>query len=381
MGKKKILFMVNSLYGGGAEKVFQTLLKNLCRNKYDITVCSVNQCEVNFTYYPPNIKYIYIFERIDSNSSILSKVKIKIKNKIKLWLYEKFQPSLLYKICIREKYDVEVAFIEGYATKMISGSSNMESKKIAWVHIDLEQNPWTEIAYNNLKEEIDCYKKYNQILCVSGEVAEAFQRRMKISDTVSVQYNPVDDQEINKKAQMDVIRYSPNIKNFVTIGRLVEQKGYDRLLHVVNKLKDDYSFCIRILGEGSDKEQLETYIKENKLEDYVKLLGFQNNPYPFMKAADAFICSSRSEGFSTAATEALILQKPIFTTDCAGMKELFGGYNCGIICENSEKSLMKMLKKVLDKKSFDEYTRDIKERKEYFLLKKRMCEIEEMIDE
>lgn len=61
MHKKKVLFMINSMYGGGAEKIFQTLLNNLEPSKYDITVYSVNQCKIDHKYYPENIKYKYIF--------------------------------------------------------------------------------------------------------------------------------------------------------------------------------------------------------------------------------------------------------------------------------------------------------------------------------
>lgn len=369
MHKKKVLFMINSMYGGGAEKIFQTLLNNLEPSKYDITVYSVNQCKIDHKYYPENIKYKYIFGGIDESTGQISKIITKIKNKINLRRYEKDSPETFYKRFIKEKYDVEVAFIEGYATKIISGSNNKDSKKIAWVHIDLMENPWTEVAYHSLEEEKECYQKYDNILGVSEEVVKAFEKRMDISDTVSVQYNPVDD-----------IEYPSNIKNFVTIGRLVDQKGYDRLLHVVNELKDHFKFCIRILGEGSDREKLEDYIKKNHLENYVELLGFQNNPYPYIKAADAFICSSRSEGFSTVATEAMILQKPIFTTDCAGMKELFGEYNCGMICKNSEDGLKRMLEEVFAKENFDEYQQDIKKRSEFFKLERRMKEISDIID-
>lgn len=372
--------MINSMYGGGAEKIFQTLLKNLSPEKYDITVYSVNQCKIDHKYYPENIKYKYIFGGIDESTGQISKIITKIKNKINLSRYEKDSPETFYKRFIKEKYDVEVAFIEGYATKIISGSNNKDSKKIAWVHIDLMENPWTEVAYHSLEEEKECYKKYDNILGVSEEVVKAFKKRMDISDTVSVQYNPVDDVEINQKAQMEKIEYPSNIKNFVTIGRLVDQKGYDRLLHVVNELKDHFKFCIRILGEGSDRKKLEDYIEKNHLENYVELLGFQNNPYPYIKAADAFICSSRSEGFSTVATEAMILQKPIFTTDCAGMKELFGEYNCGMICENSEDGLKAMLEEVFAKENFDEYQKDIKKRSEFFKLERRMKEISDIID-
>ena len=230
MHKKKVLFMINSMYGGGAEKIFQTLLNNLEPSKYDITVYSVNQCKIDHKYYPENIKYKYIFGGIGESTGQISKIITKIKNKINLSRYEKDSPETFYKRFIKEKYDVEVAFIEGYATKIISGSNNKDSKKIAWVHIDLMENPWTEVAYHSLEEEKECYQKYDNILGVSEEVVKAFEKRMDIRDTVSVQYNPVDDIEINQKATMDNIEYPSNIKNFVTIGRLVDQKGYDRLL-------------------------------------------------------------------------------------------------------------------------------------------------------
>ena len=380
MSKKRILFMVNNLYGGGAEKIFQTLLNNLSSEKYDITLCSVIQCKLDDKCYPRNINYKYIYGQIDEKTGAISKILIKIKNKINLWMYEKCKPEIFYKCHIKEKYDVEVAFIEGYATKIISGSDNKKSKKIAWVHIDLMENPWTEVAYNSIEEEKACYRKYDNILGVSKEVVNAFEKRMDIHDTVSVQYNPVDDVEINRKAKLETIYYTSDVKNFVTIGRLVNQKGYDRLLRVVKELKNKYSFCIHILGEGTDRKQLEEYIRKHRLEEYVKLLGFRDNPYPYIKAADAFLCSSRSEGFSTVATEAMILQKPIFTTDCAGMKELFGGYNCGIICENSEKALKEMLQTVLEKCDFKEYQKDIEKRSEFFRLERRMKEIKEIID-
>lgn len=380
MHKKKILFMINSMYGGGAEKIFQTLLRNLPKDRYDITVYSVNECKIDYNYYPKYIKYKYIFGSIDENVGSFSNTITKIKNKIKLWMYEKCSSTFFYKQVIKEKYDIEIAFIEGYATKIVSGSNNKNSKKIAWVHIDLMENPWTEVAYKNLEEEKACYKKYDRILGVSEEVVKAFKQRMDIRDTVSVQYNPVDDVEINQKAEMENIQYSSDMKNFVTIGRLVDQKGYDRLLRVVNELRDRYKFCIRILGEGTDRKQLEEYVKKHQLEDYVKLLGFKDNPYPYVKVADAFICSSRSEGFSTVATEAMILQKPIFTTDCAGMKELFGGYRCGIICENSEDALKDMLEEILLKENFDEYRKDIKQRSEFFRLERRLEEIDAIIN-
>ena len=112
------------------------------------------------------------------------------------------------------------------------------------------------------------------------------------------------------------------------------------------------------------------------------LLGFKSNPYPYIAASDAFICSSRSEGFSTVATESLILGKPIFTVDCAGMKELFGNYECGMIVNNNEDDLYEMILNILiDTNKISKYNSNIFNRQKNFTLERRMMEIEDLINE
>ena len=137
---------------------------------------------------------------------------------------------------------------------------------------------------------------------------------------VIVKYNPVDRDDIIKKANQPIDNLNLNLNTnnikLVTIGRLEEQKGYDRLLKVMHRLKiDGLDFNLWIIGQGSKKNELEAYIKDNGLTENVHLLGFQSNPYNYLKTSDAFVCSSRSEGFSTVVTEALILGKPVITTN------------------------------------------------------------------
>ena len=166
-----------------------------------------------------------------------------------------------------------------------------------------------------------------------------------------------------------------------SIGRFAYAKNFDHIPAIAKKIKEkNINFKWFIIGYGGDEQLIHDKIKESGMEDEVIILGKKANPYPYIKAADAFICSSRSEGFSTVATEAMILQKPIFTTDCAGMKELFGEYNCGMICKNSEDGLKRMLEEVFAKENFDEYQQDIKKRSEFFKLERRMKEISDIID-
>ena len=138
-----------------------------------------------------------------------------------------------------------------------------------------------------------------------------------------------------------------DILNLITVGRLENQKGYDRIIKVLAKLKrEDYKFHLKILGEGSERDRLEDLITQNELKEYVELTGFTDNPYPYVKNADLFVCSSRSEGYSTVITESLILGTPVITTDCSGMRELLKDGEIGLIVENESEKLYSGLKEL-----------------------------------
>lgn len=98
------------------------------------------------------------------------------------------------------------------------------------------------------------------------------------------------------------------------MGKLTKNKGFDRLLAVVRRLREDgMPVHLYLLGEGPMRTELERYIAENALENSVTLLGYQTNPYKYVAKCDLFVCSSFAEGFSTAATEALIVGTPVCT--------------------------------------------------------------------
>ena len=377
--KKRLLFFTNSLYGGGAEKVLQTLLSNLDLNKYDITLYSVNEGVLNDSY-PKGINYKYIFKQ--NASTFLSRMWTKISNKFKLTIYYKFSPQTFYRLFVKGKYDTEIAFIEGYSTRIISGSTNRYSKKLAWVHIDLMNNHWTTIAYKDKSEEESCYLNFNKVICVSNNVVESMKRLYTSINTLEVKYNPIDDNKIKYLSNISLDLNQNKCIKLVSNGRLVHQKGYDRLLPIIKRLiNEGHEISLTILGEGSDRTALEEYIADNSLQNNVFLLGFVENPYSIMAKHDVFICSSRSEGYSTAVTEALVLGLPVLTTDCSGMKELLGDNNeYGIVVENNEDSLYIGLKQLLDNpKDIEFYTQKAIERGKYFSLKKQISEIEKIL--
>lgn len=381
MRKRKVLFFADGLYGGGAERVLQTVLKYLDKDLFDITLYSVKEETLN-DLYPCNINYQYIFHSWNQNDGILMRLKKKIVNKFKLWIYYHLSPTVFYFLFVKGKYDVEVAFIEGYATRIVSGSTNKESKKIAWVHIDLEKNHWTPIAYRNTNEEKQCYSRYDTVVGVSQSVMKVNERLFPdIKKNIYI-YNPVDAQYILHKAEINVnINRKAKVFKLVTCGRLVLQKGYVRLIEVIEKLiKEGYELNLIIIGGGPEEVLLRDKIKEFGLEQKIVLTGFLDNPYPVMKQADCFICSSYAEGFSLVILEAMVLGIPVISTNCSGPNELIQNSQYGILVENSFNGIYDGLKRVLEHPELLEFYKKMAfERGNDFSMYKVLALIEQLL--
>ena len=375
---KKVLFFIESLSGGGAEKVLSDIVSNIDSKEFDVTVCTVTDQDVYQNKVMKSCKYFSFLKKRDYKAGGLRRVYYWIMLKL---IYG-FPTKWIYKWFIKDHYDIEVAFVEGFATKFIAASKNHNSKKIAWVHTDMLKNSYADNYYKDINRHKSVYESYDQILCVSQSVKESFQKKFFCSEKLIVQYNPVDSCDILSKSKDSIdIEIQKDQLVLGTVGRLEEQKGYLRLIECAKKLRDKgYKFMIWIIGEGSQRNILEEKIRQFDLENSVKLIGFQINPYKYISKCDAFICSSYAEGFSTAATESLILGKPILTVDCAGMKELFGDCRCGEIVANNDDSLFHLLEDVINKKiDLNIYHTDILKRQGDFNIKTRIKEIEELL--
>lgn len=376
---KRVLFFLESLAGGGAEKVLSDIVNNLDPAKYDITVCTITDGDVYQDKVCGACKYKSFLNIEDYRAGGLRKLLFWLKIK----LIYKGAPRLIYRWFIRDKYDIEVAFIEGFATKLIAASNNSDSRKIAWVHIDMQNNTYADKCYRNIAKQILVYKKYQKIICVSQSVKNAFEEKFRIKENTYVQYNPVDENKIIELSKQHISLSKKKSILLGTIGRLEHQKGYDRLLQCVKQVAiENIDFEIWIIGDGSQRKELEEYIKTNNLDNIVTLLGFQQNPYKYIRCCDAFICSSYAEGFSTAATESLILGKPIFTVDCAGMNELIGDSQCGEVVPNTDVALLELLRKITKKDyQLEKYKKAAAIRGQEFRMSVRIAELENLLDE
>lgn len=375
---KKLLFFVESLSGGGAEKVLVDLVRILSQKRYAITVCALTDVGVYQDELRKYCTYTFILPNPDRLESGWQKKWYALRYKI---VY-KMPSKWAYRYCISGNYDVEIAFIEGYATKLISGSRS-NAKKISWVHIDLFANHWTSEVYASVEQEIGAYKRYDHIVCVSETVRDAFMRRFEPMESLEVRYNPVDELTIQKQSEGQInVPEKRKAYRLISVGRLEDQKGFDRLIDVAKQLEvDGFSFELYIVGEGSQRQMLEEKINLYKINEYVHLVGFTSNPYAWIHSADLFVCSSRSEGFSTVVTEALILGKAVVTTDCSGMEELLGTNNeYGLITENDTQALYEGVKRLLeDKGCLQKYTKKGLERGQKFNGENAVRQIETLL--
>lgn len=277
-----------------------------------------------------------------------------------------------------QKYDTAIAAQEGMYADFVNKYVHAK-RKLLWIHNDMSLCHWTKKYFRKNSNEIECYQAFDRVVCVSEDVKKSMQKTFGNMNNLVVCYNPIDTKEIDFRLGEEIIE-RPDCTLFVSVGRLVEQKGFDRLLRICKKLKEDgMQFQVWILGEGSDRQELEKYIRANELY-FVHLLGNKENPFTYMRAADWVICTSRHEGFNMVLHEAIWCGTPIITTDNAGAYELLGNNEFGIITKNDEEAFYNMLKRVLtDSHIIDFYRKAVAKRKEFIDIKSRIEKIEQLL--
>lgn len=378
--KKKILIRIGSLRHGGAEKVLINFLKNLPKDKYEVDLLINLYTGMYIQEVPSWVKLHYLLK----GEMITTNRPHEIPVKAFRVLYQKMFlifPSLLYKFILKnKKYDVEIAAIHGMYKEILS-SPQKDSKKIVWVQNDIF----------NLKEYtpeiIRQFFNFDKILVISNKLKEEMQklaRNEKEKQAVVKIFNPIDSQDTLRKAEVEINDYpfSKDLPTFVTIGTVYPQKGYDRLLDVHKKLMDEgLKHQIIIIGDGFDFENIHAKLNQLGLQDTVKMLGFRSNPYPYLKTSDFYVMSSRHEGFPTIIAEALILNKPVVSTDVSGIKDLLQDGKLGLITSNSEDGIYKGMKQFLIHPELPkQYEKEIAETELPFVLEKSVAHLQEIID-
>ncbi len=369
--KKKVAFLIPSFDpGGGAEKVLLNLVNNMDHQKFDITVIALFGHKAMTDLLNENVKFKAFLNRpFRGNSKIIGLLPA----------------GFLYNIMVKDNYDIVIAYLEGTVSHIASGCNQLNTKKIAWIHIELNDKKHYKSGFGFFKRAVSEYASFNQIVCVSDTVKKAFINTAGYQfPKIDVLYNTNETNQIIQRANepiADVVFNSKEV-NIISVAKIMDSKGFDRLARVHKRLVEEgYNHHIYILGIGEKKKEIEQYLIENGIEERFTFLGFRENPYKYVKEADLYVCSSRREGFSTAVTEALIVGTPVVSTNCSGAVELLGENNeYGIVIENNEDGIYQGLKKMLDDEGLRKYySQKALERAEKFSTRNTVKAVEEML--
>ena len=360
---KKLLFVINTLGYGGAERALLNLLGALDPAQYQISLFVLTGQGELIHELPA---YVGILNADYNDCSVLTKagrthlLRCVLRAGIGKGLLVKRARYLLknlYRMC-REKriqadklcwrilaegapapegeYDLAVAYLEGGATYYVADRVRAK-KKAAFVHIDYVQAGYGKAL------DLDCYQRMDHIFTVSNEVKEHFlEVYPSYENKVSVFPNLVDQKRVCRLAEEgEGFSDAFHGVRILTVGRLTEQKRYDVAIDAMALLKKTSPVPVRwyVLGEGALREQLERQIQKLGLEKEFHLLGVKANPFPYYRECDLYVHATGYEGKSIAIQEAQILGKPILATDCSGNREQIEPDVDGRLCRLDSQSV------------------------------------------
>lgn len=335
---KRILIANDLLKGGGVENVLDILVRYLMKRGNEITLmipnCSENEARSRFG------EAVKVFPSMRT---------LKYLRKFSLhWFFDRglyILQKQLYTIRLSIMgYDVILALKEGPIMQEMA--KVYAKKKYAWVHVDYNFMHWTEGYFKSNENEQICMKKFDKVVCVSQAAADAVITTIGDPGNLCVRYNPIDVDRIVQLSRYSCKQKKNNDKFlFICVGRLVPQKNFLLLLDVCSALSKKYDFELWILGEGPDRQELEAKIQKKSI-SCVKLLGNQDNPYPYIKEADVFVSISIWESYGLAIQEALILEVPVITTECPAIREVFDA-RFGLMVDNSFIAIYEAMEKML----------------------------------
>lgn len=366
---QKVLFLIHDLCHGGAEKVLVNLVNNISPEKFDITVQTLFDVGVHRDKLKPHVHYKACFRHMLRGNSHIMKL---------------FSPAFLYRTLIQDEYDIVISYLEGPPARILAGCP-YPSKKVCWLHIELNDEKAVASGFRSYREAIQCYRKYDQLVAVSETVKKAFCGSSGIQpDRIQVLYNTNETIQIQELAKLPVddVVFEKDMLSVCSVAKITPTKGFDRLARVHKRLMEEgLKHHIYILGVGEQKEKIEAYLRENHLENSFTFLGFRDNPYKYVARCDLYVCSSLREGFSTAVTEALIVGTPVVSTLCSGAKELLGENDeYGIVTENTEDALYLGIKRLLvDPSLLDHYKVQAQKRGKAFGTQKTVEAVEETL--
>lgn len=336
INRRKTIFFLPAR-AGGAERMGITIAKMLDTELFDVKFVLVcNEVESIINFIPENYEVIHL----------------RVHN---IW---DFTVLRIAKLVRKEKPDAVYGCMCYLNTHVIFGTKLAFTKSKIIVRNDNQSSYFG--AFKQFLMRIS-YPFADTIIAQQDEMKQDIVSNLRVDkQKVVVLQNPIDIQSIKEKST-DASPYAKtdtNIK-YVQVGRISKDKGQDVLLKAFKIVHDRNSNTrLDIIGLYSEQdsyyqEQIE-YIKSQKLDDCVRLVGFDNNPYRWIKNADCFILTSRKEGLPNALIEAMYIGTPVVATTCIPIiaRIVLHNYN-GILVEVDDvDGIAKAMKDALNLKDY-----------------------------
>lgn len=355
--KKQLLFIIDTLQCGGAEKSLISLLPLIDYNKYDVDLIIFKCGGVFEKFVPSQVKIIDHRMEYRKNTiwkKVLNKAvdaylspqmrfnkkkhNIEILWKKARWIYGKFP----------KQYDVAIAYQQGLPTFFLADRVEAK-KKIAWINADLYDAGY-DMDYCR-----QFYERMNYVVAVSPRLLNLLAERSPwIKTKLCCIYDIVNPDLINRMSgeAIDEMPKIEGVVRLVTAGRLATPKNHLLAVEAARILRDKgLRFQWFFVGEGETRSQIEKSILNYGLQDNVVLLGFRDNPYPYISQADIYVQTSSHEGFCLTIAEAKILHKPLVSTNFDVVKDQIIDRENGLIAEMTPQSVAEKILEMLHDES------------------------------
>ena len=363
---KKILFMCINMNIGGTEKALLTMLNEMDRSKYEITLLMLEEYGGFLNQIPDGIKVMYLKEYKALKKFINDPPQLLVKELIKnrkiigglsllvIYIISKLikDISIYYKYILRnvdtlnEEYDIAIAYAGPMDFISYFVINKIKSKKrVQWIHFDI-----SKIGFNvNFAKKI--YDKFDKVFVVSNEGKDKLINFLpSLKDKTEVFFNIISCKMIEKMSY-EGEGFSDDFDGtrILTVGRLSKEKGQDLIIPVLKKLKENgYKVRWYCIGDGPAKKEYEKLVDKLNIKDDFIFLGSKLNPYTYMKECNIYVQPSKHEGYCITLGEARCFNNPIVTTNFTGANEQIDDEKIGLICDISEWEIYKSIKRLLD---------------------------------
>lgn len=385
--KKQILFVIESLGCGGAEKSLVSLLSLLNKDKYDLSIWMIHPEGAFLSFLPNQVKVVEqpkynAFESLlFSLSSLIYSViwrLNKIIGKSEYW-GETYYKSRGWAIKVPKGiWDVVFAYHQGLVTYIVADKFH-ECKKVGWVNADIFKTGYN-IAFNStFYRKIDCICPVSEILheLMDNRMPEFSTKYRTVWDII----NPSVTHDLSRK-QVEQLRTNSGEYVFVTTGRLHVLKGYDMAVEAAHFLKQKgVKFKWYFIGAGAQRHDIERQISLLGLQDDVRLLGMKTNPYPYMLQADVYVQTSRHEGFGMTIAEAKILGVPVVSTNFDVVYNQITHEKNGLIAEMNGVKIGEQILRLIQDDELREHIKSTLLKEENLTSQTEVRKVEKMIDE